>query len=118
MLLETLGAWGATRNGILKAVLLSSLVSRGAHLFNAINTSLVPVVYQTLPALILGIRYTSLYLATRSTWPAIRLHWMTNALVNTKIATPYPTTQKRQRYGSCGGLGSFLGFSSACIRSG
>jgi membrane protease YdiL (CAAX protease family) len=87
VLVAMLVAWGATRNGILKSVLLSSLLFGGAHLFNAINTPLVPVLYQTFLALVPGILYASFYLATRSMWPAILLHWITNALVNTKIAT-------------------------------
>lgn len=87
VLVAMLVAWGATRNGILKSVLLSSLLFGGAHLFNIINTPWVPVLYQTALALIPGILYASFYLATRSMWPAILLHWITNALVNTKIAT-------------------------------
>lgn len=87
VLLAMLTAWGDSRIGILKSVVLSSVVFGATHLFNLISAPVVPVLFQTMLALVPGILYAALFLATRSLWPAIVLHWVTNALVNTKIAT-------------------------------
>jgi membrane protease YdiL (CAAX protease family) len=86
VLLAMLAAWGESKGGLFKSVLYSSLVFGAAHLFNAINTPVGLVVFQAMLALIPGILYAALFLVTRSLWPAIILHWVTNALVNAKIA--------------------------------
>ena len=85
-LLAMLTAWGENRSGLLKAVLYLSILFAASHLFNVINTPPGLVVFQVILAVIPGMLYASLFLATRSLWPPILLHWVTNALVNAKIA--------------------------------
>lgn len=78
-------SWGDTRNGQIKAVVLSSVFFGLIHLINLIvrpfDVVLIQAVINTLP----GILYASLLLTYRSIWPGIIIHWLTNAAINIKL---------------------------------
>ncbi len=78
-------AWGDTKQGQIKAILLSSLFFGIIHLFNLINRPLGVVLFQAVVVTLPGILYATIVLASRSLWPAIIIHWLTNAAVNIKI---------------------------------
>ena len=84
-LLAMVLAWGSTKKGVVKAVLLSSLLFGLIHLFNIVELSIEVVFLEVLVAALLGFFWAALTLATRSLWPAIILHWLTNAAVNLKL---------------------------------
>jgi membrane protease YdiL (CAAX protease family) len=78
-------AWGSTQKGLVKAVLLSSLLFGLIHLFNVVELPIEVVFLEVLVAALLGFLWAAITLASRSLWPAIILHWLTNAAVNLKL---------------------------------
>ena len=78
-------AWGSTPKGLVKAALLSSLLFGLIHLFNIVELPIEVVFLEVLVAAMLGFLWAAITLATRSLWPAIILHWLTNAAVNLKL---------------------------------
>lgn len=78
-------AWGETKRGQVKAVILSALVFGLLHLFNLFNRPAGEVLFQTVVVTLPGILYAALVLHGRTLWPAIIIHWLTNAAVNVKI---------------------------------
>ncbi|MBL7005920.1 MAG: CPBP family intramembrane metalloprotease, partial [Spirochaetia bacterium] len=66
--------------------LLSSCFFGFFHLFNLLENPSLVVVYQAVIVSLPGIIYSALLLKGRSLWPAIMIHWLTNAAVNIKIA--------------------------------
>lgn len=87
VLLAMIAAWGDTKKGIVKAVLLSSILFGMLHLLNAIANPFGMVLFQAVIVSLPGILYAALFLRTGSLWPAIIIHWLTNASLNAKIAT-------------------------------
>ena len=85
-LLAMVFAWGQTRKGLVKAVLLSSILFGLIHLLNVVDLPLTVVLLEVFVAAMLGFWWAAIFLATRSIWPAIILHWLTNAAVNVKLA--------------------------------
>lgn len=85
ILLAMLLAWGPSRTGTLKAVFFSSMLFGVIHLFNLVELSIGAVVFQVIGAAMLGVLWSALYLFTQSLWPAIVLHWLTNAAVNIQL---------------------------------
>ncbi len=78
-------AWGDTKQGQVKAVLLSSAFFGVTHLFNIIVRPSGVVLFQAIVVMLPGILYGALVLTHKTLWPAIVLHWLTNAVVNIKI---------------------------------
>jgi len=78
-------AWGATKRGVVKGVVISSVMFGLFHLLNVLANPVDMVVLQVMVAVLTGIFYAALVLKFRSLWPAILLHWLTNAAVNIKI---------------------------------
>jgi membrane protease YdiL (CAAX protease family) len=78
-------AWGSTKQGQIKAVLLSSVFFGLTHMFNIIVRPFGVVLFQAIVAALPGILYAAIVLARRSLWPAIIIHWLTNAAVNIKL---------------------------------
>ena len=87
VLLAMIAAWGDTKKGIVKAILLSSILFGMLHLLNAIANPFGMVLFQAVIVSLPGILYAALFLRTGSLWPAIIIHWLTNASLNAKIAT-------------------------------
>lgn len=79
-------AWGDTKSGQVKAVLISSLLFGILHLFNIIARPIGVVLFQAVVVTLPGILYATLVLTSRSLWPAIIMHWLTNTAVNIKIS--------------------------------
>lgn len=84
-LLAMVFAWGHTKEGMIKSVLLSSLLFGLSHLLNIVDLPIDVVFLEVLAAAFLGFLWAAILLATRSLWPAIILHWLTNAAVNVKL---------------------------------
>lgn len=85
VLIAMMLAWGGTKRGQVKAVLLSSLFFGLLHMFNVLIRPFGVVLFQALVATLPGILYAALVLTSRSLYPAIVIHWMTNAAVNIKM---------------------------------
>jgi membrane protease YdiL (CAAX protease family) len=79
-------AWGNTKKGIVKSVILSSLLFGLIHLFNIIVRPPSVVLLQAAIVSLPGIFYAAIVLKTRSLWPPIIFHWISNAAVNIKLA--------------------------------
>lgn len=85
VLLAMVFAWGPTKKGLTKAVLLSSLLFGLIHLLNIVELPIEVVFLEVLVAAMLGFLWAAILMASRSMWPAIILHWLTNAAVNVKL---------------------------------
>jgi membrane protease YdiL (CAAX protease family) len=77
--------WGNTKQGQLKAILLSSLLFGLAHLINIMIRPIGVVLMQALIVTLPGIFAAVLVLVFRTLWPAIMIHWFGNAAVNIKL---------------------------------
>lgn len=84
-LLAMVMAWGSTSKGLVKAALLSSLLFGLIHLLNIVELPIEVVFLEVLVAAVLGFLWAAITFAARSLWPAIILHWLTNAAVNLKL---------------------------------
>lgn len=82
-----ISTWGHSRNGIVKAILLSSLLFGMTHLFNLMIRPWQVVLFQALIVSLPGIFYGAIVLTSKSIWPVIVIHWLTNAVVNIQIIT-------------------------------
>ena len=80
-----ISAWGETKNGQIKAVALSSLFFGLMHMINIFIRPFGVVLLQAIVVSLPGILYAALVLSQKSLWPAIVLHWLTNAAVNIKL---------------------------------
>jgi len=78
-------AWGDTKSGQVRAILLSSAFFGVMHLFNLFVRPAGIVLVQAIVVSLPGILYAALTLTARSIWPAILIHWLTNAAVNIKL---------------------------------
>lgn len=85
VLVTMIVAWGGTKRGQLKAILLSSLLFGLIHLFNIMIRPLGVVLMQALIVTLPGIFYAAFVLTYRSLWPVIVIHWLGNAAVNIKL---------------------------------
>jgi membrane protease YdiL (CAAX protease family) len=78
-------AWGDTKSGQFKAVVLSSVYFGMIHLFNLIIRPPDVVFLQALILSLPGILYAALVMKYKTLWPGIIMHWLTNAAVNIKL---------------------------------
>ena len=85
ILLAMVSAWGDTKRGLAKAVFFSSLLFGLIHLYNLANLPAGVVGLEAVGAAMLGILWAALVLISGSLWPAILLHWLTNAAVNIQL---------------------------------
>jgi membrane protease YdiL (CAAX protease family) len=85
ILIAMLIAWGRTPRGVAKSVVVSSLMFGATHMINVLVRPAGIVLFQALVVSLPGIVYGALLLKTRSLWPAILIHWLTNAAVNVKV---------------------------------
>jgi membrane protease YdiL (CAAX protease family) len=84
-LVAMVSAWGDTKNGLIKAIILSSTFFGIIHMFNILVRPAGVVLFQALVAILPGIWYASFILTHKSVWPAIIVHGLTNAVVNIKL---------------------------------
>lgn len=82
VLIAMISAWGHTKNGIVKAVVLSSILFGMVHLLNIMVRPWQVVLFQALAVSLPGVFYGAIVLTGKSLWPAILIHWLTNAVVN------------------------------------
>ncbi len=85
LLVAMISAWGDTKKGQIKAIILSSVMFGIIHLFNIVSRPIGVVLFQAIVVSLPGILYAAIVLARKSLWPAIVLHWLTNAAVNIKL---------------------------------
>ena len=78
-------AWGNTKQGQFKAVVLSSAFFGLMHMFNLLVRPIGVVLSQALIATLPGILYAAIALRYKTLWPAIIIHWFTNAAINIKL---------------------------------
>jgi len=86
ILLAMVSAWGDNKRGLAKAVFFSSLLFGLIHLYNLANLPSGVVMLEAVGAAMLGILWAALVLISGSLWPAILLHWLTNAAVNIQLS--------------------------------
>jgi membrane protease YdiL (CAAX protease family) len=85
VLVAMISAWGGTKKGQIKAIILSSLFFGLIHLSNLLIRPLGVVLFQVIVVTLPGILYAAIVLARKTLWPAIVLHWLTNAAVGVKL---------------------------------
>lgn len=78
-------AWGSTRRGLLKAVMLSGLFWASLHFFNLIGNPFPVVALQVLSVTLSGFFYAATILFSGSIWPAIVFHMVVNASVTLQV---------------------------------
>ncbi len=78
-------AWGNTRSGQIKAIILSSLFFSSTHLINLMIRPIGVVLMQAVILSLPGVLYAALVLTGRSLWPPIVIHWLTNSFLNLKL---------------------------------
>ena len=78
-------AWGDSKSGQFKAVVLSSLYFGMIHLFNLVARPPGVVFLQAAILSLPGLLYGALALKYKTLWPGIIIHWLTNASVNIKL---------------------------------
>lgn len=78
-------AWGDTKSGQIKAIILSALLFGSTHLFNILIRSFGVVLFQALVVMLQGVVYATIVLSFRSLWPVIIIHWLGNSAVNIKL---------------------------------
>jgi membrane protease YdiL (CAAX protease family) len=70
---------GHTKEGIIKACLISSAIFGGVHIGNIIVVGeFLPVIAQVIYATFIGVFYAALFLRTKTLWVPILLHGLTN----------------------------------------
>jgi membrane protease YdiL (CAAX protease family) len=84
-----------------KAILVSAAVFAGIHLLNMLNPRAdhVWVLGQATWAFALGVMYAQLFIAFRSLYPPICVHYLINALVNVWFRGPDATSAESVGYG-------------------
>ena len=87
VLVAMISAWGHTKQGIVKAIVLSSVLFGMTHLVNLMIRPWQVVVFQAAVVSLPGIFYAALVLTGRSLWPVILIHALTNAVVDIQIIT-------------------------------
>lgn len=85
VLVAMISAWGETKKGQIKAIVLSSVFFGLMHMFNIIVRPFGVVLFQAIIVSLPGILYAVFVLTQKSLWPVIVLHWLTNAAVNIKL---------------------------------
>lgn len=83
LLTNMLKKWGQSKRGIIKSILLSSVIFGALHLISLINNPgiLVSSLTQVMYATIMGILISVIYIKTKSLWSAIVLHFILNFAV-------------------------------------
>jgi membrane protease YdiL (CAAX protease family) len=79
-------AWGNTRKGLFAAAILSGFFWASLHFFNLLVRPFPLVAMQVLEMMMVGFMYAALVLSGRSIWPAVVVHWVTNAAVSLQAA--------------------------------
>jgi membrane protease YdiL (CAAX protease family) len=80
-------AWQDRKAGVMNSVLVSSIIFGFGHmLWVLMGKEFELGLLQSLGALISGIFYAALVIQTKSIWPAVIVHGLTNALVYTSIS--------------------------------
>ncbi len=75
-------AWGDTKKGVYKSVILSSVLFGMMHMLNIGTNPLEITLFQSFVVMLPAIFYATLVVISRSIWPSIVIHWLTNVAVN------------------------------------
>lgn len=79
-------AWGREGKGLIKAIIFSSILFGLSHLLNLISAPVFEVLLQIIVVIIPGIFYAVCLRYSKSLWPPIIIHWLTNSIVNIQLA--------------------------------
>lgn len=79
-------AWGGSRTGLFAAALLSGFFWASLHFFNLLVRPFPLVALQVLSMVMVGFFYAVLVFSGRSIWPAVLIHWATNAAVSLQVS--------------------------------
>ena len=72
-------AFGDSKKGIIKAVIISSILFGMVHIGNVIaGAGLLPTIFNIIGAVLVGVFYAALYIRTKNLWVVIILHAITN----------------------------------------
>ena len=80
-------AWGNNGIGRLKAVVLSAIPFGLAHLLNIGSRPMTVILLQAMVVIMPGIIYATLVVISKSIWPGVVVHWLTNAAVNLMLVS-------------------------------
>lgn len=84
VLYALVNVWGATRKGVLKAVIISAFLFSAIHALNAITGSPSEALGQMAIALLESIWLAAIVLRWGSIWPVVFIHGATNWVLQTK----------------------------------
>lgn len=79
-------AWGSTRKGLFAVAILSGFFWASTHFINLLIRPFPLVALQVLEMMMVGFVYAALVFTGRSIWPAVVIHWATNAAVSLQIS--------------------------------
>ncbi len=92
-------AWGSTRKGLFAAAILSGLFWASLHFFNLLVRPFPLVALQVLSMAMVGFFYAALVMSDRSIWPAVVIHWATNAAVSLQVSQLTEFTESNTAWG-------------------
>lgn len=68
--------WGATKNGVIRAVTVSALIFGEIHLINTFVAPFATVVIQAVNAACAGILFSAIYICCKNIWAVITVHML------------------------------------------
>lgn len=71
---ELLKVFGTSKKGIVKAIMISSIMFGIAHMINALNTSVLSAVIQTIIVSFMGMVFSIIYFKSGNIWTVITVH--------------------------------------------
>ena len=102
VLLVLLKVMGQTKKGVVKAVIISSVIFGVVHLANLVVADVLPVVTQVFYASAVGVLFAALYLRTKTLWIPIIYHGFVNVSLQIWSALIDPNAMPQENGG--GGL--------------
>jgi len=89
VLYTLVSVWGATRKGVLKAVVISAFLFSAIHAINALGGNPSEILGQIVIAFFEGVWWATIVLLWGSVWPVVIIHGVSNWVLQTK-ALSYP----------------------------
>lgn len=71
---QLLKTFGTSKKGIVKAIMISSIMFGMAHMINALNTSVLSAAIQTIIVSFMGMVFAIVYFKSGNIWAAITVH--------------------------------------------
>lgn len=75
-------AWGASKKGVYQSIVLSSVLFGLMHMLNITSNPLKITLFQSFVVMLPAILYATMVVISKSIWPSIVIHCLTNVSVN------------------------------------